>query len=39
VLQARPVTTVRERAPTLSGSALALVLGTFGAPPAKSERD
>jgi pyruvate,water dikinase len=32
VLQARPVTTVQERAPTLSGSALSLVLETFGAP-------
>ncbi len=33
VLQARPVTTVPERAaagPTLSGSAMSLVLGTFG---------
>jgi pyruvate,water dikinase len=39
VLQARPVTAVPERAPALSGSALALVLGTFGAPPAKNERD
>jgi pyruvate,water dikinase len=33
VLQARPVTTVPERAPTLSGSALSLVLETFGAAP------
>ncbi len=37
VLQARPVTTVPERAPRLSGSALQLVLSTFGAPPAKNE--
>ena len=38
VLQARPVTTVPERKPTLSGSALSLVLETFGAPPPPSER-
>ena len=31
VLQARPVTAVPERAPKLSGSALSLVLSTFGA--------
>jgi phosphoenolpyruvate synthase/pyruvate phosphate dikinase len=31
VLQARPVTTLPERAPKLSGSALSLVMGTFGA--------
>jgi pyruvate,water dikinase len=31
VLQARPVTTVPEHAPKLSGSALSLVMGTFGA--------
>jgi len=39
VLQARPVTAVPERAPKLSGSALSLVLGTFGAPPAANEPD
>jgi len=39
VLQARPVTAVPERAPKLSGSALSLVLTTFGAPPAANERD
>ncbi len=38
VLQARPVTAVPDRAPKLSGSALSLVLGTFGAPSAKNER-
>jgi pyruvate,water dikinase len=38
VLQARPVTTVPERPPKLSGSALSLVLGTFGAPAPKDER-
>lgn len=38
VLQARPVTAVPERAPKLSGSALALVLGTFGGGPPKEER-
>ena len=38
VLQARPVTAVPERAPKLSGSALSLVLSTFGAPPPKDER-
>ena len=38
VLQARPVTAVPERAPTLSGSALSLVLSTFGAPSPKDER-
>ena len=38
VLQARPVTTIPERAPKLSGSALSLVLGTFGAPSPKDER-
>ena len=38
VLQARPVTTVPERPPKLSGSALSLVLGTFGAPTGKSKR-
>jgi len=38
VLQARPVTAVPERAPKLSGSALSLVLGTFGAPSPKDER-
>jgi pyruvate,water dikinase len=32
VLQARPVTTLPERTPKLSGSALSLVMGTFGAP-------
>ena len=37
VLQARPVTAVPERAPKLSGSALSLVLGTFGAPSPKDE--
>jgi phosphoenolpyruvate synthase/pyruvate phosphate dikinase len=31
VLQARPVTTLPEPAPTLSASAMSLVLGTFGA--------
>ena len=39
VLQARPVTAVPERAPKLSGSALSLVLGAFGAPTGKNERD
>lgn len=39
VLQARPVTAVPERAPKLSGSALSLVLGTFGAPAAKDGGD
>jgi phosphoenolpyruvate synthase/pyruvate phosphate dikinase len=39
VLQARPVTAVPERAPKLSGSALSLVLSTFGAVPTKDERD
>ena len=38
VLQARPVTAVPERAPKLSGSALSLVLSTFGAPSPKDER-
>jgi pyruvate,water dikinase len=38
VLQARPVTAVPERAPKLSGSALSLVLSTFGAPSPKNER-
>jgi pyruvate,water dikinase len=39
VLQARPVTAVREQqAPTLSGSALSLVLETFGAPPRPGEK-
>ena len=38
VLQARPVTAVPERAPKLSGSALSLVLGTFGAATPKDER-
>jgi pyruvate,water dikinase len=31
VLQARPVTTMREQAPKISVSALSLVMGTFGA--------
>jgi phosphoenolpyruvate synthase/pyruvate phosphate dikinase len=31
VLQARPVTTLPEQTPRLSGSALSLVMGTFGA--------
>jgi pyruvate, water dikinase len=31
VLQSRPVTTLPERAPTSSGSAISLVMGTFGA--------
>ena len=31
VLQARPVTTLPERTPTLSGSAVSLVMSTFGA--------
>jgi pyruvate,water dikinase len=39
VLQARPVTAVPERAPKLSGSALSLVLSTFGAVQTKDERD
>ena len=39
VLQARPVTTVPERAPKLSGSALSLVLRTLAAPTGKNERD
>ena len=38
VLQARPVTAVPERASKLSGSALSLVLSTFGAPSPKDER-
>ena len=38
VLQARPVTSVPERTPTLSGSALSLVLSTFGASPRKTDR-
>jgi len=38
VLQARPVTTLPERKPALSGSALSLVLSTFGAPPGTSDR-
>ena len=41
VLQARPVTTVPERAatgPTLSGSAMSLVLGTFGVAVEDEER-
>jgi pyruvate,water dikinase len=37
VLQARPVTTLPERAPKLSGSALSLVLSTFGASPKKTK--
>jgi len=32
VLQARPVTSPRRLAATPSGSAMSLVLGTFGAP-------
>jgi phosphoenolpyruvate synthase/pyruvate phosphate dikinase len=39
VLQARPVTTAPEPTPSLSGSALSLVLGTFGAPPTTGKRD
>ncbi|PWU25171.1 MAG: phosphoenolpyruvate synthase [Candidatus Rokuibacteriota bacterium] len=38
VLQARPVTTSRKRAPALSESALSLVMGTFGASPPSSKR-
>jgi pyruvate,water dikinase len=38
VLQARPVTTLPERTPKLSGSALSLVLGTFGASPGTTKR-
>jgi pyruvate,water dikinase len=38
VLQARPVTTLPERRPPLSGSALSLVLATFGAPRRDTER-
>jgi phosphoenolpyruvate synthase/pyruvate phosphate dikinase len=38
VLQARPVTTLPERTPKLSGSALSLVLNTFGATPGTTER-
>jgi len=38
VLQARPVTAVPERTSKLSGSALSLVLSTFGAPSPKDER-
>ena len=37
VLQARPVTTLPEPTPKLSGSAMSLVLGTFGAPAKKQE--
>ncbi len=38
VLQARPVTTLPGRTSIPSGSALSLVLGTFGAPPATTDR-
>jgi pyruvate,water dikinase len=38
VLQARPVTTLPERAPKLSGSALSHVLGTFGVSPGPAKR-
>jgi phosphoenolpyruvate synthase/pyruvate phosphate dikinase len=38
VLQARPVTTPPPQTPKLSGSALSLVLGTFGAPRDTEER-
>ena len=38
VLQARPVTTLREPAPKLSASALSLVMGTFGASREAGER-
>jgi len=38
VLQARPVTTLRDSAPKLSASAMSLVLGTFGAPPETNQR-
>jgi pyruvate,water dikinase len=38
VLQARPVTAAPERPQKLSGSALSLVLSTFGAAPPKGER-
>ncbi len=38
VLQARPVTTLPERASRLSGSALSLVLSTFGASPKRTKR-
>lgn len=37
VLQARPVTTLPERRPALSRSALSLVLATFGAPKGDTE--
>jgi phosphoenolpyruvate synthase/pyruvate phosphate dikinase len=39
VLQARPVTAAPEPTPSLSGSALSLVLGTFGAPPTTGKQD
>ncbi len=38
VLQARPVTTLPKPAPTLSASALSLVMGTFGAPAETEKR-
>jgi pyruvate,water dikinase len=38
VLQARPVTTLPERAPELSGSAMSHVLGTFGVSPGTAKR-
>jgi phosphoenolpyruvate synthase/pyruvate phosphate dikinase len=38
VLQARPVTTLPERAPAPTGSALSLMLSTFGAPPETTDR-
>jgi len=38
VLQARPVTTLPDPPPKLSGTALSLVLSTFGAPPQTSEQ-
>jgi pyruvate,water dikinase len=38
VLQARPVTTLPERAPAPTGSALSLMLGTFGASPEITDR-
>jgi len=38
VLQARPVTTLRDATPKLSSSALSLVMGTFGASGETQER-
>jgi len=37
VLQSRPVTTLKPKAPKLSASAISLVMGTFGAAPRKED--